>query len=78
MSEQRSTPHRYCGGGGEGAESCVGRDGEIKEQGPCRSMSLMVLVFFRDLGEGRGPGFQRLSCYFMDLSGTCARSGHNV
>lgn len=61
-------------GGGIGLDCLLGEDGEIKGPGPFRSMSLVLLMIFRDLGEREGPGFQSISSFFIGLSGTCGRS----
>ncbi len=54
------------------AEHRAGEDGEIKGPGPFRSMALVVLKNFRDLGFRPGPGFQ---CFSQDINGL---SGTNV
>lgn len=64
--------------GAEGAESRAGKDGEIKGPGPLRSMSLVLLVIFRDRGQREGPGFQSISSLFIGLSGTCGRNDRYV
>jgi hypothetical protein len=52
------------------AEHRAGADGEIKGPGPFRSMSLVVLGNFQDLGFGPGPGFQGFPRGIKGLSGT--------
>lgn len=52
------------------AEHRAGGDGEIKGPGPFRSMALMVLENFRDLGFRPGPGFQGFPQDINGLSGT--------
>lgn len=48
------------------AEHRAGGDGEIKGPGPFRSMALVVLKNFRDLGFWPGPGFQG---FLRDING---------
>lgn len=48
-------------------------EGEIKGPGPFGSMALMVLQNFRDLPQGRGPGFSALLSDFNSITGTHAR-----
>lgn len=54
----------------ERAEHRAGGDGEIKGPGPFRSVALMVLKNFRDLGFRPGPGFQGFPRANNGLSGT--------
>jgi len=54
------------------AEHRAGGDGEIKGPGPFRSVALMVLKNFRDLGFGPGPGFHGFPHDIKGLSGTNA------
>src|SRR3990167_8377127 len=53
-------------------------NGEIKGPGPFRSMSLVLLVVFRDLWKRRGPGFSDFSKLFIGLSGTFRGIGRDV
>ena len=57
--EERGRPEHRAGG-----------DGEIKGPGPFRSMSLVVMKNFRDLGFDPGPGFQGFPHDIKGLSGT--------
>lgn len=52
------------------AEHRAGGDGEIKGPGPFRSVALVVLENFRDLGFRPGPGFQGFPRDINRLSGT--------
>jgi hypothetical protein len=59
--------------GGWSVQHRAGEDGEIKGPGPFRSVSLVVLKNFRDLGFRPGPGFQGFPRDINGLSGTNAQ-----